>query len=416
MLKGTHLQVQLVKVIDGDTIEVLLPGTSEAESLRILALDTEESRSSRSKPETPWGKKAKERAKRFFQGANTVTIEFPGHEDLETCLKKYRGNFGRLLVYVYRGGTDFQQTMIQEGYSPYFMKYGYANFVEHHQRYLKAEEAAQCENLGLWDQIAVNGREFRNYALLGIWWRLRAEIIEQYRYLRAQDNTILNTRLDYEQINQKAHRQESAMIFTELKTFRSVGSQASLISLGSAAQPFSLFIPETNSAQGEKIINLLKNRYLSSQDHPKRSYAYISGNLSTFRDRPQMVLTSPEQIIDELDQATSAEPTNRIKIISLLPNAIGSDMGAEQVTLRNTSSVNIDLQGWFLQDRQGNRVNLDGEIASTTVRIIQLPGRQMPLNNDGDEVFLFEEEGKIHHRVTYAASDVLEGAQINFPP
>ena len=414
MIKGTHLDVQFIDVIDGDTIEVLLPGVSEAESLRILALDTEESRSGGSKPASPWGKKAKERAKRFFRGANSVTIEFPGNEDLATCLKKYRGNFGRLLVYVYRGGIDFQQTMIQEGYSPYFMKYGYANFTEHHQRYLKAEEAAQRQNLGLWDQIAVNGREIRNYALLGIWWQLRAEIIQQYRHLKAQDHPILNTRLDYEQIQQKAQHQESIVIFTELKTLRPVGSQSRLISLGSIAQPFSLFIPDINSAQGEKIVNLLNNRYLSSQDHLRRNYAYISGNLSTFRDKPQIVLTSTEQIINDWGKTTSTPPINIIKIISLLPNAIGSDIGAEQVTLRNTSSATVDLQGWFLQDRQGSRVNLDGEIAATAERIIQLPGRQMPLNNNGDEVFLFEEEGKIHHRVTYRASDVVEGSPIHF--
>ena len=124
MIKGTHLKVKFNRVVDGDTIRVFLPGDEKDESLRILALDTEESHAGGGKPVTPWGKAAKLRAERFFEDADEVVIEFPGNEDLASCLMKYRGNFGRLLVYVYRDGVDFQENMIREGYSPYFMKYG----------------------------------------------------------------------------------------------------------------------------------------------------------------------------------------------------------------------------------------------------------------------------------------------------
>lgn len=79
---GTHVEVPLLEVIDGDTIKVELPGDA-IENIRILCLDTEEKPGSGgSKPKTPWGQKAIERAETFFAGAETVTLEFPGTESI----------------------------------------------------------------------------------------------------------------------------------------------------------------------------------------------------------------------------------------------------------------------------------------------------------------------------------------------
>lgn len=148
--KGTNATGKFARVVDGDTIRVVLPGQARDEPLRILGLDTEESSGGSDKPVTPWGKEAKKRAERFFEGADNVTIEFPGNEPLEVCLNRYRGNFGRVLVYVYRDGTDFQEAMIREGFSPYFMKYGNTDFSEHHRRFQQAEVAAQRAHIGVW--------------------------------------------------------------------------------------------------------------------------------------------------------------------------------------------------------------------------------------------------------------------------
>ena len=120
-IRGTSKQVKFSRVVDGDTIRVFLePSATEDESLRILCLDTEESYSGGSKPVTPLGHLAKKRAEEFFQAADEVTIEFPGNESWEVCCEKYRGNYGRLLVHVHLGDVDFQETMIAEGFSPYF--------------------------------------------------------------------------------------------------------------------------------------------------------------------------------------------------------------------------------------------------------------------------------------------------------
>lgn len=416
MIKGTHLDVTFSRIVDGDTIRVVLPGADEDESVRILALDTEESYGGGHKPVTPWGKEAKARAATFFEDADSVTIEFPGTENLDTCLSKHRGNYGRLLVFVYRDGVDFQETMIREGYSPYFVKYGNARFADHHLRYRAAEQQAQRAHLGVWDQVTVNGSERRNYAALGTWWNLRARIIDEYRRVRATDDSILNTRLDYAALEEMARADEPATVFTELRSISRVGGIHGLIGIGSLQQPFSLFLPDIDSPAAQEIVNLLEARYASGgEDHPRRSYAYVTGQLSTYRDRPQMVLTSAEQITDRIVARQDVASPAAVSIASLLPDPAGADAGHEQVTLRNTADVSVDLQGWSLQDRAGHDLTLEGSIGAGEERTIQLQAGQLPLNNTGEEVLLLDAAGKIRNEVSYSAADVSAGDIIQFP-
>ncbi len=412
---GTHLDVEFSRVVDGDTIRTVLPGAQNDEALRILALDTEESSGGSDKPVTPWGKEAKERAEAFFDGAQTVTIEFPGNEDLETCLRKYRGNFGRLLVFVYRGEVDFQETMIREGFSPYFVKYGNARFTGHHQRYVKAELDAQRQRIGVWDQIAVNGSELRNYAVLGTWWLLRAAIIDEYRALRATDDSLRNTRLDYAQLEAMAEAGEPATVFTEMRSITRVGGDGGLIGIGSIQQPFSLFLPGIDAPAGQEVVNLLETRYISSgEGHPRRSYAYATGHLSTFQGRPQMVVDSADQITDRVVAREDASPPTAVAIASLLPDPVGTDQGFERVTLRNARAEAVNLEGWTMHDRAGNELALTASIAGGEEREIVLQAGQMPLNNTGDEVVLLDPDGKLQSKVSYSASDVVPGQPIQF--
>lgn len=421
-ISGTHITVRFSRVVDGDTIRVFLPDQDKDESLRILALDTEESYAGGSKPVTPWGKAAKQRAEAFFDGAQEVTIEFPGNEDLAACVRKYRGNYGRLLTYVYRDGVDFQESMIREGFSPYFMKYGNADFSDHHRRYVAAELAAQSAKLGVWDQLGVNGSEMRNYAALGTWWRLRARVIDEYRALKARVPSLLNIRLDYDAIVDKARAGEAVTIFTEFNAIRRVGGEHGLISYGGHDRPFSLFIPEMDSDTGQQIIHLMQSRYISAgENHPRRSYGYVSGALSLYADKPQMVITGCEQISDDLPAGQVPPPGEpageaHVLIAALLPNPEGNDRGQETVTLKNLASADVDLSGWWLQDRGNHRFALAGVVRGNDFRLFELPEGVMPLNNAGDEVFLFDAQGELRDHVSYSRRDAVSGREIVFQP
>ncbi|MEA5471819.1 thermonuclease family protein [Spirulina sp. 06S082] len=301
--RGTTVEATVHRVVDGDTIRVFLPGIEKDESLRILAIDTEESNAGNSKAVTPWGDKAKERAEELFQPNDIITLEFPGNEDIETCLQRYRGNFGRLLVFVHKGEIDFQETMIAEGYSPYFVKYGNAIFPDKHQRYIQAERKAQEKNLGVWNQITVNQTEINNYAALGTWWQLRARIIDEYRRIKPQHQNLFNSRLDFFKLIEKAKNKtsEQVTIFTELRSIRRISQRSGLIKIGSIQQPFSLFLPDLDSETGQETIALLNSRYISRENtYPRRSYAYVTGTLRLFKNAPQISIVSPAQITDEM--------------------------------------------------------------------------------------------------------------------
>ena len=298
----TGITAIVTKNVDGDTIRVELAKNQQSEALRILSLDTEESRPGSSKPVTPWGIVAKQEAEQFFAVGDTVKLEFPGDEPVDVCLEKYRGNFGRLLVFVISNeGVDYQRHMIEHGFSPYFTKYGYAPD-DLHKQYDAAERKAQKKHIGVWDQFGVNGSELRNYAALGTWWRLRAEIINQYRSIVGNDE-LLNSRLDYKEIVKRAATGEDAVVFTELRSIQRVQQSAAVIRIGSQHQPFSLFLPNIENSAGQKIIQLLESRYISSDEtHPRRSYAYVTGALSEFgsNGNPQIVVTAAHQISDQL--------------------------------------------------------------------------------------------------------------------
>lgn len=298
---GTTVQTEVVRVVDGDTLRVKLADGTE-ESLRILALDTEESNAGSNKPVTPWGKKAKEQANELFAAGDTVGLEFPGNEPPEQCWEKYRGNYGRPLVFVYlEDGTDFQELMIREGYSPYFVKYGYANFAENHARYTQAEREAQIANIGVWNQIMVNGQEMRNYATLRVWWHLRARLIDDYRLFKQENPTaaVFNTRLDYDHLVGLAQSEEEATIFSEVRDFKRTNGDHVIVGIGSIQQPFQVFIPNVDGAAGQEIMQLLLSRYIPTDlEHPRRSYAYIKGPLKIFGNRPEIVVTHAGQITD----------------------------------------------------------------------------------------------------------------------
>lgn len=298
MFLGTTIEATVVRVVDGDTIRVQLPYLEQEKSLRILNLETEESNSGSNKIITPWGKQAKERAKQFFQPHDRITLEYPGTEAPEICRRRYQDNYGRPLLLIHKQGVDYQEVMIREGYSPYFNKYGNATFPEYHQRYQQAEREAQQANLGIWNPLAVNGEEIHNYAALSVWWNLRAEIIDAFRQYKPHTPDLLNSRLDFDAIMAKAHHHQRAVVFTELRSLRHITPTSARIEIGSVKQPFSLYIPNTDSPEGRALVNLLNNRYFSTDDAPKRSYAYITGQLRIFNKNPQITVNSTSQITD----------------------------------------------------------------------------------------------------------------------
>jgi len=216
------------------------------------------------------------------------------------CLRRYRDNFGRLLVFLHREEMDHQEHMITAGYSPYFTKYGHAAFADHRRRYTAAERAAQAAHVGVWDQVTVNGSEMRNYARLTTWRSRRAALHDDHRRRRADDPDLLDSRLDSERLAELAGQGSQATVLTELAGYTRVGRHRAVVDIGSRAQPVKLLVPDIESDAGQAVLALLENRYLTTDDdHIRRSYAYVRGALNLYRGDPELTVTSVDQIRDE---------------------------------------------------------------------------------------------------------------------
>ncbi len=141
--------VELVKVRDGDTVEVRHAGKQMA--VRLRCVDTPESVHPDESRNTPDGARISAWAKAYLV-QKTIRIEFE-HDHEHIALDQY----GRALGYLWidhsppgPGPEDelFNETLIRQGFSVYFTKFGASD--THHRRFLAAEAEAKRENRGIW--------------------------------------------------------------------------------------------------------------------------------------------------------------------------------------------------------------------------------------------------------------------------
>jgi len=130
-------QYRVIRVVDGDTIVVDYQGTHE--KVRLLCVNTPESVHLDEKQNIPMGKVASNYAKKKLTG-KYVDLEFEG--------SRRRGNYGRLLTYVFVDGQKFNLDLVKQGLSPYYTKYGRSQKYDHEFR--SAEKLARKQGLNIW--------------------------------------------------------------------------------------------------------------------------------------------------------------------------------------------------------------------------------------------------------------------------
>ena len=292
---GTWIKdLQVTKVVDGDTLKVLLNG--KREFLRLHCVDTEESFPCGTKPVTNAGIASSEMAIQYFTNADgeltQVDVEFDGDEPVEVCLEKYRDSHGRIICYIHKEGENYNTWLIREGWSPYFIKYGRSIF--YHQQMMEAEAEAQAYHRIIWDPSTNQNGAFRNYELLMSWWTLRDSIIQDYR-LNGIRAGVLSVRLDYPKILAAAAEEEWITIFCDLQdgVTKWIGSGA-LIHTGSKDHILKLWVPEAKNDKNAPLVQLIQKRYSGLG----RGYVYVSGKAVMYRDKPEITLTDLKQISD----------------------------------------------------------------------------------------------------------------------
>jgi micrococcal nuclease len=136
--------VELVDVVDGDTIKVRLsfevlvssPGLAEHETIRLIGFDAPETRHP-TKGAEAGGQEAKVGIKDMMSGQQ-LRLAFD---------RELRDRYGRLLAYVYTAdGLCINLRMVETGMAPALLRYPF-NLKE---EFAAAEKAARSAGVGIW--------------------------------------------------------------------------------------------------------------------------------------------------------------------------------------------------------------------------------------------------------------------------
>lgn len=154
---GTLTPGLIVSVSDGDTA-TLLTHDKQQLKIRLVGIDAPEKKQA-------YGTKAREQlASRIFK------------QEVEVELRS-KDRYGRYLGVIYKGGTDINQSMIQDGYAWFYKHYAKEQPKAEALRYANAEASAKQLHKGLWadpNPIAP--------------WDFRKEAKEQARAAKAANN------------------------------------------------------------------------------------------------------------------------------------------------------------------------------------------------------------------------------------
>jgi len=130
------MNAKVIRVIDGDTIEVKL-SNGKRETVRFILVDTPETKHPRMGVQ-PCGPEATAFTKRMLPAGSTVKLEFDVQE---------RDKYGRLLAYVYVGGKSVQKALLAEGLAKVAV---YPPNVKYVDEYRAIEAKAKAAKKGIW--------------------------------------------------------------------------------------------------------------------------------------------------------------------------------------------------------------------------------------------------------------------------
>ena len=145
LLPATYSENQVVKVVDGDTIDVYQGGKTQR--VRLIGVDTPEVADPR-KPVQCFGREASSETKRLVQGKTVRLVADTSQDDTD--------KYGRLLRYVYLpDGTFVNRDLIANGYA---FEYTFRVPYQYQQQFMAAENAARRSDKGLWSPDTCNGK------------------------------------------------------------------------------------------------------------------------------------------------------------------------------------------------------------------------------------------------------------------
>lgn len=135
----------VTKVVDGDTVRIVL--NNKSETIRLIGINTPETVDPRREVEC-YGKEASNRTKELLTGKQ-VTLESDDTQDT-------RDRYGRLLVYVWLDGVNINKQLIADGYA---YEYTYEQSYKYQFEFKEAQRLAQESKKGLWADATCKGQK-----------------------------------------------------------------------------------------------------------------------------------------------------------------------------------------------------------------------------------------------------------------
>ncbi|TSC55750.1 MAG: micrococcal nuclease [Parcubacteria group bacterium Gr01-1014_18] len=130
----------VMRVIDGDTLEVKMMNTQKTEKVRMIGIDTPELHNHGKKPQ--WlAREACQRTRELLEGQK-IEMESDTNQD-------NRDKYHRLLRYIFLNGKNINEQLVEEGFA---YEYTYDEEVPYDKQseFQAAEQIAKQERVGLW--------------------------------------------------------------------------------------------------------------------------------------------------------------------------------------------------------------------------------------------------------------------------
>ncbi|MBI2421046.1 MAG: thermonuclease family protein [Candidatus Levybacteria bacterium] len=142
-----ELGFEVVKVIDGDTLDVEMDGRKE--TLRLIGIDTPETVDPRKSVQC-FGKEASEFTRNMLLGKFVLLEADPTQGE--------RDKYGRLLRYVFLEDDNFNEILIREGFAH---EYTYSLSYKYQKEFKDAQNFAQENKKGLWADNACDSSSLK---------------------------------------------------------------------------------------------------------------------------------------------------------------------------------------------------------------------------------------------------------------
>jgi micrococcal nuclease len=113
---------------------------------------------------------------------------------------------------------------------------------------------------------------------------------------------VLSVRLDYQRLLESIPLRVIETVLCDLQEGVKRWPGGAVVYAGSPQHKFNLWIPDAQNGEKEQLIELIEKRY-SGQDEENysglgRGYVYISGDVTDYEGKPQIVLTDVNQLSD----------------------------------------------------------------------------------------------------------------------